>query len=131
MLRFWRITGTFAFTNGDTDAARQRLGDPVAHRQHHRHDDRHRPRHRQRPERGDDLADRDERSGVEVVRDPHPAFVAGTPAEIEQDTRDLLRLFEPRGGYIVSSGCEIPPEAREANVAAMVRTGLEWRPRDA
>jgi uroporphyrinogen decarboxylase len=55
------------------------------------------------------------------------SFVSAAPQEIEHDTRELLRVFERRGGFIVSSGCEIPPEAEEANVAAMVRTCLEWR----
>jgi len=54
------------------------------------------------------------------------AFVVAEPAEVERDTERLLRTFDRRGGFIVSSGCEIPPEAREANVAAMVRTALAW-----
>jgi uroporphyrinogen decarboxylase len=56
------------------------------------------------------------------------AFVTGDDADIERQSAELLRLFEPRGGFILSSGCEIPPEAREPNVAAMVRTALAWRP---
>ncbi len=55
------------------------------------------------------------------------SFVTASPEEIEADTTRLLRRFERRGGFIVSSGCEIPPESREANVAAMVRTTLGWR----
>jgi uroporphyrinogen decarboxylase len=53
-------------------------------------------------------------------------FVTGNAAEIERESAALLRLFERRGGFILSSGCEIPPESSEANVAAMVRTGLAW-----
>lgn len=41
------------------------------------------------------------------------SFVTGSPAEIGQQSRELL-------GFILSSGCEIPPEARPENVAAMV-----------
>jgi uroporphyrinogen decarboxylase len=53
------------------------------------------------------------------------SFVTGSAAEIERESAALLRLFERRGGgFILSSGCEIPPESSEANVAAMVRTGL-------
>jgi uroporphyrinogen decarboxylase len=48
------------------------------------------------------------------------SFVTGSPAEIGQQSRDLLDLFAPRRGFILSSGCEIPPEARPENVAAMV-----------
>ncbi len=54
------------------------------------------------------------------------AFVTSTAEEIAAETERLLRLFERRGGFIVSSGCEIPPESREANVAAMVRTAIRW-----
>jgi len=54
------------------------------------------------------------------------AFVTASPAEIEAEARRLLRLFERRGGFILSSGCEIPPEARSANVAALVRAATEW-----
>jgi uroporphyrinogen decarboxylase len=48
------------------------------------------------------------------------SFVTGSPDEIGREARELLRLFEPRRGFILSSGCEIPPEARPENVAAMV-----------
>ena len=53
-------------------------------------------------------------------------FVTGSPADIARDATRLLGLFDRRGGFILSSGCEIPPEAREPNVAALVRTGLSW-----
>jgi uroporphyrinogen decarboxylase len=36
------------------------------------------------------------------------------------ECRRLAALFEARGGFILSSGCEIPLEARPENVAAMV-----------
>ena len=48
------------------------------------------------------------------------AFVNGVPAEIEQESRRLVELFAPRRGFILSSGCEIPPESRPENVAAMM-----------
>ena len=48
------------------------------------------------------------------------AFVTGSPTEIGQQSRELLGLFGPRRGFILSSGCEIPPEAKPENVAAMV-----------
>jgi uroporphyrinogen decarboxylase len=55
------------------------------------------------------------------------AFVTEQPADVERDAERLLRTFDRRGGFILSSGCEIPPEAREDNVAAMVRAALAWR----
>ncbi|MHB8069590.1 MAG: uroporphyrinogen decarboxylase family protein [Desulfobaccales bacterium] len=48
------------------------------------------------------------------------SFVSSSPAEIDQQSRELLALFSTRRGFILSSGCEIPPEARPENVAAMV-----------
>lgn len=49
------------------------------------------------------------------------SFVTGSPGEIEADARRLLGMFRHRGGFILSSGCEIPPEAKPENVAALVR----------
>jgi uroporphyrinogen decarboxylase len=48
------------------------------------------------------------------------AFVDETPEEIEAQSLNLLGAFRQRGGFILSSGCEIPPESRPENVAAMV-----------
>jgi uroporphyrinogen decarboxylase len=48
------------------------------------------------------------------------AFVDSTPADIHVSARDLLEAFQDRGGFTLSSGCEIPPESRSANVTALV-----------
>ena len=56
------------------------------------------------------------------------SFVTDEPADIEREAERLLRLFERRGGFILSSGCEIPPESRAANVAALARAAQVWRP---
>jgi uroporphyrinogen decarboxylase len=50
------------------------------------------------------------------------SFVEASPADIEAESADLLRSFRDRGGFILSSGCEIPPESRPENIAAMVET---------
>lgn len=47
-------------------------------------------------------------------------FVEATPEQIAEESSTLLQMFRQRGGFILSSGCEIPPEARPENVAAMV-----------
>jgi uroporphyrinogen decarboxylase len=49
------------------------------------------------------------------------SFVEASPAEIEAESADLLRSFRDRRGFILSSGCEIPPESRPENIAAMVK----------
>lgn len=47
-------------------------------------------------------------------------FVDGSPADIEAEALNLLGVFRNRGGFILSSGCEIPPESKPENVSAMV-----------
>jgi len=49
------------------------------------------------------------------------AFVLSEPEEIADESSRLLRAFAGRGGFILSSGCEIPPESRPENIAAMVQ----------
>lgn len=54
------------------------------------------------------------------------SFVEATPESVLLESTQLLDQFASRGGFILSSGCEIPPESRQENVAAMVmaaRTG--------
>jgi uroporphyrinogen decarboxylase len=48
-------------------------------------------------------------------------FVDSTPEAIAAESSQLLERFGDCGGFILSSGCEIPPEAKPENVAAMVR----------
>ena len=48
------------------------------------------------------------------------SFVEESPANIEAESLKLLRGFRDRGGFILSSGCEIPPESKPENIAAMV-----------
>jgi uroporphyrinogen decarboxylase len=48
------------------------------------------------------------------------SFVEATPEVIAAESSRLLNLFADRGGFILSSGCEIPPESKPENVAAMV-----------
>jgi len=54
-------------------------------------------------------------------------FVEGSPEQIAAEAGSLLRAFQDRRGFILSSGCEIPPEARPENIAAMVEApGQNW-----
>ncbi|MGC2424354.1 MAG: uroporphyrinogen decarboxylase family protein [Nitrospirota bacterium] len=50
------------------------------------------------------------------------AFVDESPGDIESEAMNLLGAFKKRGGFILSSGCEIPPESRPENIAAMVNS---------
>ncbi len=47
-------------------------------------------------------------------------FVEATPDVIADESSRLMKLFADRGGFIMSSGCEIPPESKPENIAAMV-----------
>lgn len=46
-------------------------------------------------------------------------FLAPSPEGLAAQARRLIAAFADRGGFILSSGCEIPPEAGENNVAAL------------
>ena len=48
------------------------------------------------------------------------SFIEKTPEAIAEESSGLLDWFADRGGFILSSGCEIPPESKPENVAAMV-----------
>ncbi len=49
------------------------------------------------------------------------SFVEENPDDIRAEASALVRFFVPRGGFILSSGCEIPPESKDENIAAMVK----------
>jgi uroporphyrinogen decarboxylase len=48
------------------------------------------------------------------------SFVEASANDIAAESARLLEMFSPCGGFILSSGCEIPPESKPGNVAAMV-----------
>jgi len=48
------------------------------------------------------------------------SFVESEPCEIKSASDHLLQAFSGRRGFILSSGCEIPPESKPENVMAMV-----------
>lgn len=47
-------------------------------------------------------------------------FVEGAPEEVAAAAARLVSAFAARGGFLLSSGCEIPPEAKPENIAAMM-----------
>lgn len=46
-------------------------------------------------------------------------FLDAEPEAVEQQARALVATFHARGGFLLSSGCEIPPEAASANISAI------------
>ncbi len=49
------------------------------------------------------------------------AFVEDSAAQIRSASESLMQTFSRRGGFILSSGCEIPLEANPLNIIAMVQ----------
>ena len=53
------------------------------------------------------------------------SFIEAAPEEIAAESSRLLGLFADRNGFVLSSGCETPPESKPENVAAMVAAAKE------
>lgn len=47
-------------------------------------------------------------------------FVEAAPDEVASVASRLVSAFADRGGFLLSSGCEIPPEAKPENIVAMM-----------
>jgi uroporphyrinogen decarboxylase len=47
-------------------------------------------------------------------------FETAQPEDIFNESVRLIQLFSSRGGFILSSGCEVPPESKPENIAALV-----------
>ena len=84
------------------------------------------------PSAGVNLASFDYCVGATTARDQLPAtclagniksitFVEGSPADIDAEAMKLMGDFRDRGGFILSPGCEIPPESAPENVAGLVK----------
>jgi uroporphyrinogen decarboxylase len=55
------------------------------------------------------------------------SFVEAEPEEIQAEAKRLINVFGTRGRFLLSSGCEIPPEARPENIEALVTTAMYTR----
>jgi len=88
------------------------------------------------PNAGVDIANFDYLVGAAAARDALPAtclngnikslsFVESEPGEIALAAERLLDEFAGRGRFILSSGCEIPPESRPDNIDEMVRAAQQ------
>lgn len=49
----------------------------------------------------------------------------GSPQDVKQECRELIRDLAPGGGFILASGCEFPPNASLLNAKAMVEASQE------
>ncbi|RJP73908.1 MAG: hypothetical protein C4532_03535 [Candidatus Abyssobacteria bacterium SURF_17] len=56
-----------------------------------------------------------------------PTLLAfGSPAEVEKACKSLIDTCADGGGFILSSGCEAPPNANPDNIRMMFRCALEY-----
>jgi MtaA/CmuA family methyltransferase len=59
--------------------------------------------------------------------DPSGVLALGSPAIVEQKTRQLLRVFSDTPRFILNAGCAIPPTTPSENLRTMIRTAREFR----
>lgn len=57
---------------------------------------------------------------------PASLLALGTPPEVEGHVRKLMAEVGRGGGFILCSGCELPINAREENVRAMLEAARAW-----
>ncbi len=53
--------------------------------------------------------------------DPSATFVSGTAESVFRETMELLKATEKYSNFIISSGCDIPPNAKLENVDAFFK----------
>jgi uroporphyrinogen-III decarboxylase len=59
---------------------------------------------------------------------PASLLTLGTPEEVTEYVRKLIDGVGKGGGFILSSGCDIPIDAKWENVQAMVDAGKDYYP---
>ncbi|MFX0168439.1 MAG: uroporphyrinogen decarboxylase family protein [Candidatus Hodarchaeota archaeon] len=57
---------------------------------------------------------------------PTNLLLSGTPEQVEQAAKISIETFRGDGRYILSSGCEVPPQAPLENIRAMVRAAEKY-----
>ena len=57
--------------------------------------------------------------------DPSGVIARGTPDQVRQTTRELIRLWKPGGGFILNSGCAIPASTPPENIRALLEVARE------
>lgn len=57
---------------------------------------------------------------------PATLFKLGTPQQVEAYCRRLIDVVGKGGGFILSSGCEVPHDAEFENIKAMIDIGMTY-----
>jgi len=63
---------------------------------------------------------------IEGNVNPTRALFAGRPGDVERETRECITKAGQGGGFILSSGCEVPMNAPMENVRAMVLAARKY-----
>ena len=76
-----------------------------------------------------DFAEMKRRVGAEVCLegnlDPTRVLLRGTPELVYEQSKGLIAAAGPGGGFILSSGCEVPRDTPPENIGAMLRAALD------
>ncbi|MFQ6076239.1 MAG: uroporphyrinogen decarboxylase family protein [Candidatus Bathyarchaeia archaeon] len=57
---------------------------------------------------------------------PTGSLLGGTPSDVEAEAKEAIKKAASGGGFILSSGCEVPLDAPIENVRAMVRAAHKY-----
>ncbi|HZP02707.1 MAG TPA: uroporphyrinogen decarboxylase family protein [Terriglobia bacterium] len=57
--------------------------------------------------------------------DPSAVIARGTPGEVRNKTRELLRVWKPQGNFVLNAGCAIPPTTPPENIRALIAAARE------
>lgn len=57
---------------------------------------------------------------------PSPDMLLHTPEQIKEACKDLIQAYAPGGGFILSTGCEFPPNGSLLSAIAMMEAAEEY-----
>ncbi len=60
------------------------------------------------------------------ILDPSNVLFMGTPDTVKEAAKEQIQAMAPGGGFLLSSGCEFPPNASLLNAIAMVEAAEEY-----
>ena len=57
---------------------------------------------------------------------PSPDMILHTPEQVKEKCKEQIKVLAPGGGYILSTGCEFPPNGSLLNAIAMMEAAEEY-----